>query len=524
MSEEPRTGQSTTTTDDAAFDPTQRRILLLTLVPLFMSLLSVSIVNVILPSVQEDLDASTSALQWVLSGYALAFGVILVAAGRAGDVFGRAQLFIAGVAPFGVGSLVAGLAPPTLILNIVRVAMGLGSGLLNPQVIGLMQQYFSGVKRGRAFGIFGGIVGVSVAIGPVLGGLLIALLGPSLGWRASLLVNVPIVVIALLAVRYCLPESAWRPVPAEHSTSTASIPVVSRGGTTRPKVDLDPVGSTLFAVAILLVMLPFVESSVGPWIWASLVVAVILLVLWVLWERRYRARGGEPMVDMELFRTRSFANGSLLIGLYFVGMTSVWVLVALYMQQGQGHTALAAGFIGLPAALASAVVAPLAGRRVVQVGRPMVLWGIGLVLTGILSTIAVVLLREHTGLSEWFLLGTLMLVGAGQGLVVSPNQTLTLADVPVRYAGAAGGVLQTGQRVGTSIGIAAITGVAFSALARSDWNIAIAVGFGVIAVIVLLAGLVGVWDQLQNRAARRGSGAGASGGAGASAGASAGAE
>lgn len=499
---------SETRTGGAAFDPTQRRLLTLTLVPLFMSLLSVSIVNVILPSVQADIGASSSALQWVLSGYALAFGVVLVAAGRAGDVFGRAKLFIAGVVLFGAGSLVAGLAPSPLVLNLARVVMGLGSGLLNPQVIGLMQQYFSGTQRGRAFGIFGGIVGVSVAIGPVLGGLLISVLGAGAGWRASLLVNVPICLVALIAAKPFLPASAWEPVPEEHSTSTSSLPVVrpngagGAGASGRRRVDLDPVGLGLFGVAIFLVMLPFVESSVGVWVWVALPVAAALLVAWVRWERRYSARGGEPMVDMGLFRTRSFANGSLLIALYFVGMTSVWVLIALYMQEGMGHTALAAGFIGLPSALASAITAPLAGRKVVQVGRPMVLWGIGLVLTGILLSIGVVVLRESVGLSEWFLLGTMVFVGVGQGLVVSPNQTLTLADVPVRYAGAAGGVLQTGQRVGTSIGIAAITGVAFSVLARTDWNMAVAVGFGLIAVIVVLAGLVGVRDQRQARAER----------------------
>lgn len=499
---------SETRTGDAAFDPTQRRLLTLTLVPLFMSLLSVSIVNVILPSVQADIGASSSALQWVLSGYALAFGVVLVAAGRAGDVFGRAKLFIAGVVLFGAGSLVAGLAPSPLVLNLARVVMGLGSGLLNPQVIGLMQQYFSGTQRGRAFGIFGGIVGVSVAIGPVLGGLLISVLGAGAGWRASLLVNVPICLVALIAAKPFLPASAWEPVPEEHSTSTSSLPVVrpngagGAGASGRRRVDLDPVGLGLFGVAIFLVMLPFVESSVGVWVWVALPVAAALLVAWVRWERRYSARGGEPMVDIGLFRTRSFANGSLLIALYFVGMTSVWVLIALYMQEGMGHTALAAGFIGLPSALASAITAPLAGRKVVQVGRPMVLWGIGLVLTGILLSIGVVVLRESVGLSEWFLLGTMVFVGVGQGLVVSPNQTLTLADVPVRYAGAAGGVLQTGQRVGTSIGIAAITGVAFSVLARTDWNMAVAVGFGLIAVIVVLAGLVGVRDQRQARAER----------------------
>ncbi|WP_338131699.1 MFS transporter [Rothia kristinae] len=442
---------SETHAGDTAFDPTQRRLLTLTLVPLFMSLLSVSIVNVILPSVQADIGASSSALQWVLSGYALAFGVVLVAAGRAGDVFGRAKLFIAGVVLFGAGSLVAGLAPTPLVLNLARVVMGLGSGLLNPQVIGLMQQYFSGTQRGRAFGIFGGIVGVSVAIGPVLGGLLISVLGAGAGWRVSLLVNVPICLVALIAAKPFLPASAWEPVPEEHSTSTSSLPVVRRNGaggagaSGRRRVDLDPVGLGLFGVAIFLVMLPFVESSAGAWVWIALPVAAALLVAWVRWERRYSARGGEPMVDMGLFRTRSFANGSLLIALYFVGMTSVWVLIALYMQEGMGHTALAAGFIGLPSALASAITAPLAGRKVMQVGRPMVLWGIGLVLTGILLSIGVVVLRESVGLSEWFLLGTMVFVGVGQGLVVSPNQTLTLADVPVRYAGAAGGGCRPGS-------------------------------------------------------------------------------
>lgn len=484
------------------FDTTQRRLLGLVLVPMFMSLLSVSIVNVILPAVREDLHATSSDQQWVLSGYALAFGVALVPAGRAGDVFGRGRLFVAGVLMFGVGSLAAGLAPTPLLLNLARVVMGLGSGLLNPQVIGLIQQYFSGVKRGRAFGLFGGIVGVSVAIGPVLGGVLIALLGEGWGWRSSLLVNVPICVVAVIAARRLMPDTAWGPVPAEHSTSTASLPQVSSGDSApRGRVDVDPVGVVLFASGIVLVMLPFVESSVGAWIWLSLLAGAGLLAGWVRWERRYRERGGAPMVDMRLFRTRSFANGSLLIALYFMGMTSVWVLVAQYMQLGLGHTALAAGFVGLPAALASAVAAPLAGRHVVQVGRPLVLWGIGLVLVGLLLSIGVILLHERVGLSEWLLMATMVLTGAGQGLVVSPNQTLTLADVPVDYAGAAGGVLQTGQRVGTSVGTAAITGLAFAVLAGSDWNIAVAAGFGVIVLVVLLAGLVGLRDHRQARAA-----------------------
>lgn len=480
------------------FDAEQKRILALTLVPLFMSLLSVSIVNVVLPSVQTSIGASSSELQWVLSGYALAFGVLLVAAGRAGDVYGRGRLFILGVSLFGLGALVSGLAPSAIVLNIARVAMGLGSGFLNPQTIGLIQQYFKGSQRGKAFGMFGGVVGVSVAIGPVLGGVLISVFGQAIGWRTAFLVNVPICIIALLLARAWLPESAWKPVPPEHSTS--SMPVIDPNTPgARRKADLDPVGLITFGLAVLLVMLPFVESSLGPWIWSSIVVAVALLVFWAYWERRYRRRGGEPMVDMELFRTRSFANGTMLIGLYFVGVTSIWVLVALYMQSGLGHTALASGMMGLPAATASAISAPIAGRHITRIGRPLVLIGMSSVLFGLLVTALLVFLHGHYGVSEWWMLLSLTFVGAGQGLVVSPNQTLTLADVPMRYAGSAGGVLQTGQRVGTSIGIAAITGIVFAIVAKSGWSTAMMVGLLVIAVVVVLAGCIGVRDLVQGR-------------------------
>lgn len=206
----------------------QKRILLVALVPLFMSLLSVSIINVVLSAIAADLGASTSALQWVLTGYALSFGVVLVAAGRAGDVFGRAQLFILGVSLFGLSSLVAGLAPEPLTLNIARVFMGFGSGLLNPQVVGLLQQYFQGPQRGRAFGLMGTIVGLSVAIGPVLGGVFIAVFGDDLGWRASFLVNVPFAILAAIFAKTWLPQTAWHPVagadpdPVEEDAAAAA--------------------------------------------------------------------------------------------------------------------------------------------------------------------------------------------------------------------------------------------------------------------------------------------------------------
>ncbi|QZE27258.1 MFS transporter [Brevibacterium casei] len=487
----------------------QKRILLISLVPLFMSLLSVSIINVVLSAIGQDLGASSSALQWVLTGYALSFGVVLVAAGRAGDVFGRAQLFIAGVSLFGISSLVAGLAPDPLTLNIARVLMGFGSGLLNPQVVGLLQKYFQGPQRGRAFGLMGTIVGLSVAIGPVLGGVFIAVFGLDWGWRASFLVNVPIAIVAALLARAWLPDTAWHPiaqsdpapdqVAADEHTAPKTTVEPATGGRGRARHDLDPIGTMLLGLGVLLVLLPFVEGMLGWYVWLALPIGLGVIWSWTRWERSYAARGRTPMVDLDLFRIRSFSSGAVIITLYFMGVTSVWVLVAMYMQQGLGHTALAAGLMGLPAALLSAVSADVSGRFVFQIGRKLVVWGIVTCLLGLVSTVAVVVLLANGIGSEWWMLLTLSFVGIAQGMVISPNQTLTLQEVPLRYAGSAGGVLQTGQRIGTSMGLAIITALAFAAVAGGDWSRGIVVAFAAIAVVVISAGFVGIAEVRRGR-------------------------
>ena len=250
-------------------------------------------------------------------------------------------------------------------------------------------------------------------------------------------------------------------------------------------------------------MLPFVERAVGAGIWACLPAGIALIAGLTWWERRMKAAGRAPMVDLDLFRTRSYTNGTLLVSVYFLGMTSVWVVLALWMQNGLGHTALAAGLIGLPSALANAVFAPIAGRHITRIGRPLVLWGFAFAMTGLSLSILVVVLHYSVGSSEWWLLGSLALQGVGQALVISPNQTLTLAEVPLRYAGSAGGVMQTGQRVATSIGIAMITGIVFTVVSAHGWMAAFIAGFGTVLLIVAAAGAVGVMDLVQGRRARR---------------------
>lgn len=205
------------------------------------------------------------------------------------------------------------------------------------------------------------------------------------------------------------------------------------------------------------------------------------------------------MVDLGVFRTPSFANGSLLITLYFMGITSVWVLVALYMQDGLGHTALESGFVGLPSSVLSAVSALWGGRNVARYGRKVVIGGIYSAILGLVLSIVVVWLHSEGLASEWWLLLSLSFVGIAQGSVISPNQTLTLADVPLQYAGSSGGIMQTGQRMGTSMGIAIITAVAFGVLASTDWVVAFSSGFAVIIGVVLLTLIVAYADLRQRR-------------------------
>lgn len=234
----------------------------------------------------------------------------------------------------------------------------------------------------------------------------------------------------------------------------------------------------------------------SPWYWTSLPVGLLLGWAWVRWERHYRDTGRSPMVDLAIFAIPSFTRGSTIALLYFLGMTSVWVLVALYLQIGTGKSALQTALVGVPAALTAAVAASWAGRRVDRRGRQLVIGGLGLALVGVVGSIVVALLQAGGHISEWWLVLSLVFVGAAQGSVISPNQTLALADVPLAYAGSSGAVMQTGQRIGTSVGIAVITSATFTVLgATGSWPAALSTGFGLIGVIVLVALVFAVRDR-----------------------------
>ncbi|MEU7302289.1 MFS transporter [Streptomyces sp. NPDC007206] len=432
--------------DPGSSDPRRWRALAVCLIAGFMTLLDVSIVNVALPSMQRGLDASPADVSWIVSGYTLTFGLALVPAGKLGDVLGRKPMFLAGLAFFTAVSVLCAVSPNPTWLVVARLLQGAAGGLLNPQVIGMIQQLFRGPERGRAFGLYGASIAISTAVGPLAGGLLIQAAGVHSGWRWVFLVNLPIGLVALVLGVVCLP----------------------RTGPRRAGKGLDLVGVLLLGGAVAAVLLPMIEqeqraASVRWWLFG---LAAGLLACFVVWETLWRRTGRDPLVDLGLLRARSFGTGSAVGSVYFAGYTGLLLVLTLYLQQGHGYSALEAGATGLPFALGSALTSTLGGRAVFRFGRPMVVAGITAVALGLGTTAAVVGHHPHGDI--WlYVLGPLLLAGLGSGLVIGPNQTLALADVPPARSGTAAAVLQTGQRIGTSLGTAVAATLFYNRLATA---------------------------------------------------------
>ena len=451
---------------DEGNDPRRWRALSVTLTAGFMSLLDVSIVAVALPSMREGLGASPAGIQWVVSGYALTFGLALVPAGRLGDAYGRRRMFLAALAGFVACSAVAGAAQSVGMLVAARLAQGVAAGTLAPQNSALIQYLFRGAERGRAFGLFGATVGISTAAGPVVGGLILALAGGPGGWRWIFFVNVPIGVLALVLAARLLPR-----------------------GTPGPRGHVDVAGVALLGGGVLAVMLPLVQAESGGLarLWWLFPLGVALLVGFALWERRVVGRGGEPLLDPRLVtQTPGYATGAALGTVYFVGFSGIWLVFALFFQTGLGWTPLQSGLAVTPFALGSTVSAVFGGRLVDRWGRRLTVVGLIGVLVG-MSAAAIVLRLAPTEWVGWAVAPALLLGGLGGGLVISPNITMTLHDVPVRMAGSAGGALQTGQRFGAAIGTATLPALFYLVLASTGNDFRAAVAAALVAAVVGVA-------------------------------------
>ncbi len=488
-------------------DPNRWKVLTVCLVAGFMTLLDVSIVNVALPSIAQGLGASGSQLQWVVTGYAVVFGLALVPAGRLGDSFGRKKIFLFGLVLFTVGSLACGLAPDPGTLIAARVFQGLGAGILNPQITAIINSEFRGAERGKAFGRFGAVVGLSTAVGPLLGGVLITLVPWEESWRLVFLVNLPVAAVAF----------------------ALGLKLISdRSSAERTR--LDWVGTVLLAITVGLVLGAVQErSALGP-----VLVVVALLVAaasgWAFmrWEQRYAAAGHLPLARPGLLRTPGFGPGVLVGGLFFGGFIAIFFTVTLYLQDALGYSALEAGLTQSPFALASAAAAPWAGKRVAAQGRALIIRGLAMVVVGLLLVIGVVELVAPAVGDGWtglLLVAPFLLTGFGSGTVIGPNVNLSLANIDPRDAGSASGVFQTFQRVGSGIGLAVVSAVFLAVSDGGDPREALSIALGASALLVLAALVVAVVDvrhdgspgrdgRSADRGAPEGSGDGARPGAG----------
>ncbi|MGH3493357.1 MAG: DHA2 family efflux MFS transporter permease subunit [Sciscionella sp.] len=467
-------------------DPGRWRALTVCLIAGFMTLLDVSIVNVALPSMQRGLHASGADVSWVVSGYALTFGLVLVPSGKLGDMFGRKPMFLIGLGLFTATSVFCGLAPNATTLVIGRLLQGVAGGVLNPQVIGMIQQLFRGRERGKAFGLFGAVIGISTAIGPVVGGLLIQWSNPTSGWRWVFYVNLPIGLLALVFGVLLLPRTP-------------------RGA---QRHSVDALGIGLLGFGVVSIMLPLIEDeeNTGSVHWYLLALGAVLLLGFALWERRYERRGHKPLVSLNLLRDRAFAVGSTIGLLYFAGFTGIFLVLSVYLQTGLGYSALEAGAALLSFAVGSAGAAAVGGRIVHRFGRPLVVIGMLAVAAGLSGT--ALLITTYTGGDVALVLfGPLLLAGLGSGLVIAPNQTLALDDIPPAEGGTAAGVLQTGQRIGSAVGTAVAGSLFFGELTRShgDFENAASRGLFGSAALVVVALVAGILDLvLAARAARAG--------------------
>ncbi|MBW0105091.1 MFS transporter [Pseudonocardia sp. KRD291] len=401
--------------------------------------LDVSTVNVALPSFQRGLGAGPEDLSWILAGYILTFGLFLVPGGRLGDVLGRRAVFLAGAALFALFSIAAGLATTPQWLIAGRLLQGAAGGLLAPQLVGLIQQMFDGRERARAFGVYGAVTAAATALGPVLGGVLIDLGGPDDGWRWAFFVNVPVVAVMLAAAPALLP----------------------RRGPERTRRSLDVVGSLLLGTAVFAVLFPLVEAGDGAPRWSA-GAGVVVLGLFVAWERRYRARGREPLLGREVLTSPGYRPGVVIGSAYLAGSTGIFLVLTVYAQQGLGYTALAAGLASVPYALGS-VAGALAGGRLVGRDTRAVATGSAAMIVGLAGT-ALVVWRAGGPLTGVWTALPLLVAGLGSGLVITANQALTLAHVPPAHGGTAAGLQQTAQRIGSAVGVVTTSAVFFGRL------------------------------------------------------------
>jgi EmrB/QacA subfamily drug resistance transporter len=434
-----------TTTDASGAAPADRRTwvaAVVLMVAALMDLLDGTVVNVALPTIRTDLGAGATALEWVVSGYMLAFAATLVTAGRLGDLYGRRRLFLVGVASFGVASLLSGLAQTPGQLVAARILQGVAAALVAPQVLASFRAMFTGPQRVSAFGMYGAVAGLAAALGVILGGLLTQADVLGLGWRAVFLVNVPVAAAVLVAAVAVVPETRDE-----------------RSGR------LDVLGALGLGAALAAVVYTLLEGrSLGwpAWVVALGVAGCVGLVVLVVTEPRRTARGSAPLLQPRLFARPAFSAGIAVQLVFSLAMQGFVLGLMLWLQAGQHWSPLHAGVTLVFFSVGAILTAPVAGRLAVRWGRGVLVVGALLMAVGFLLTARP---SWDTGaVGSWALAPGLLVAGAGLGLLVVPLVAVVLAAVPAGTAGGASGIFSTAQQLGGALGVAVIGGVFFAHL------------------------------------------------------------
>ncbi len=445
----------------------RRRTLVLAIccLSLFIVGLDATIVNVALPSIQHDLHASVSGLQWTVDAYTIVLASFLMLSGSTADRIGRRRTFQAGLALFTLGSLLCSLAPGLGWLVAFRMLQALGGSMLNPVAMSIIANTFTDPsQRARAIGVWGSVFGMSMALGPIAGGALVS----SVGWRGVFWVNIPVGLAAILLTALFVPESR--------------APRARR---------MDPAGQLLVIAALASLTYAIIEGPSSGWTSAKILGCFGLAGLALIGLAAYEPRRDEPLLDLRFFRSVPFSGATLIAVCAFAALGGFLFLNTLYLQEVRGYSALHAGLYTLPMAAMTVLLAPLSGRIVAARGPrlPIVVAGIATIASGIM------LARLTADTSSGYLILSYVIFGIGSGLVNPPVTNTAVSGMPRSQAGVAAGIASTSRQVGTALGVAVAGSAALSALHgpfRLGFAEASHVGWWIIAGCGAAIGLLGL--------------------------------
>ncbi|WP_405134319.1 MFS transporter [Nocardia sp. NBC_01388] len=410
----------------------------------FMDLLDVTIVNVAVPSIQKDLGAEYAQIEWIIAAYVLAFAAVLITGGRLGDIYGRKRMFLLGMTGFTLASAAGGLASDPAMLITSRFVQGAMAGLMVPQILAIIRVTFPKEERTKAIAIYSGVGGSASAVGLALGGLLVQWNVLDLGWRPIFLVNIPIGILALAAAAVVMRDSR-SPQP--------------------PRLDI--IGMVLAVSAVVLLVYPLTEGRRLDWpTWTFVLIgaSAVTFTAFVLYERWRSRTVGSPLIDLELFRSRAFTAGLASWLLFWIGFGGFFLIWTLFMQAGLGWSPMRAGLTsvffavgaGIGAGTSVSLLAPRFGRWVLMGGGLVTAAGFGLY--GWMAA------HYGSDFASWQMVLPLIITGTGFGIVVAPTIDMLLGQIPDGEAGAASGLLNTGQQLGMALGVALVGIVFFTQL------------------------------------------------------------